>query len=73
VSRKVADRGYQKDKLIRIDEIPTTTAAKLKMFLRFKVLHHDRSIALFTEGLGECRFHGRIAILVNEHTKSPPR
>jgi carboxyl-terminal processing protease len=44
VSRKVADRGYRKDKLTRIDRIPTTTAAKLKMFVRFKLLHRDRSI-----------------------------
>jgi carboxyl-terminal processing protease len=70
VSRKVADNGYQKDKLVRIDQIPTTTLAKLKMFVRFKVLHRDRSVALFTEGLGPRRFHGRVAILVNEHTKS---
>jgi C-terminal processing protease CtpA/Prc len=70
VSRKVADRGYRKEKLARIDQIPITTAAKLKMFVRFRVLHRDRAIALFTEGLGERRFHGRVAILVNEHTKS---
>ncbi len=70
VSRKVADQGYRKDKLVRIDQIPITTIAKLKMFVRFKVLHRDRSVALFTEGLGPRRFHGRVAILVNEHTKS---
>lgn len=40
------------------------------MFVRFKVLHRDRAIALFTEGFGERQFHGRVAILVNEHTKS---
>jgi C-terminal processing protease CtpA/Prc len=70
VSRKVADQGYRKNELVRIDQIPITTVAKLKMFVRFKVLHRDRSIALFTEGLGPRRFHGRVAILVNEHTKS---
>lgn len=70
VSRKVADQGYRKDKLARIDQIPITTMAKLKMFVRFKVLYRDRSIALFTEGLGKRQFHGRVAILVNEHTKS---
>ena len=70
VSRKVADQGYRKDKLVRIDQIPITTMAKIKMFVRFKVLHRDRSIALYTEGLGQRRFHGRVAILVNEHTKS---
>jgi carboxyl-terminal processing protease len=70
VTRKVADQGYRKDKLVRIDQIPTTKLAQLKMLVRFKILHRDRSIALFTEGLGQRRFHGRIAILINEHTKS---
>ena len=55
---------------MRIDPIPITTTAKLNMFVRFKVLHCDGSIALFTEGLGQRRFHGRVALLVNEHTKS---
>jgi C-terminal processing protease CtpA/Prc len=40
------------------------------MFLRFKLLHRDRSVALFTEGLGRRSFHDRIAILTNQHTKS---
>jgi carboxyl-terminal processing protease len=70
ISRKVADKGYRKDKLARIDQIPTTKLAQIKMLIRFKVLHRDRSIALFTEGLGRRQFHGRVAILTNEHTKS---
>jgi len=70
ISRKVADEGYRKDKLARIDQIPTTKLAQIKMLIRFKVLHRDRSIALFTEGLGQRQFHGRVAILTNEHTKS---
>ena len=70
VSRKVAEQGYRKDRLIRIDHIPTTKLGLIRMFLRFKLLHRDRSIALFTEGLGPRPFHGRIAVLVNQHTKS---
>jgi C-terminal processing protease CtpA/Prc len=70
ISRKAADKGYRKEQLARIDQIPTTKLAQLKMLVRFKVLHRDRSIALFTEGLGQRRFHGRVAMLVNEHTKS---
>ena len=70
VTRKVADQGYRKDKLVRIDQIPTTRLAQLKMLIRFKVFHRDRSISLFTEGLGQRRFHGRVAMLINEHTKS---
>ena len=43
VTRKVADQGYRKDKLVRIDQIPTTRLAQLKMLIRFKVFHRDRS------------------------------
>jgi carboxyl-terminal processing protease len=70
VSRKVAEHGYRKDRLIRIDHIPTTKLGLIRMFLRFKLLHRDRSVALFTEGLGRRSFHDRIAILTNQHTKS---
>jgi C-terminal processing protease CtpA/Prc len=70
VSRKAAELGYRKDRLIRIDRIPTTKVGLITMFLRFKLLHRDRSVALFTEGLGPRPFHGRIAILANQHTKS---
>ena len=40
------------------------------MAFRFKVVHRDRSIRLVTEGLGPKPFHGRIVMLVNEHTLS---
>lgn len=70
VSRKVAEQGYRKDRLIQIDHIPTTKLGLIRMFLRFKLLHRDRSVALFTEGLGRRPFHGRTVILVNQHTKS---
>lgn len=30
----------------------------------------EKSILVVTEGLGECRFHGRIVLGVNEHTAS---
>jgi carboxyl-terminal processing protease len=70
VSRKVAEQGYRKDRLIRIDHIPTTKLGLIRLFLRFKLFHRDRSVALFTEGLGPRPFHGRVAIIVNQHTKS---
>jgi hypothetical protein len=70
VGRKVPGQGYRKDRLARIDQIPTTELAQVKMLIRLKVLRRDRSIALFTEGLGQSRFHGRFAILTNEHMKS---
>jgi C-terminal processing protease CtpA/Prc len=40
------------------------------MAVRFLVLHRDRSIRLRTEGLGPKPFHGRIVMLVHEHTLS---
>jgi C-terminal processing protease CtpA/Prc len=40
------------------------------MAVRFLVLHRDRSIRLTTEGLGPRPFHGRVVMLVNEHTLS---
>lgn len=40
------------------------------MAVRFKVFHRDRSMVLVTEGLGPQPFHGRIVLLINEHTRS---
>ncbi len=40
------------------------------MFLRFRFIHKDRPVVLETEGLGPRPFHGRIVILINEHTHS---
>jgi carboxyl-terminal processing protease len=42
----------------------------IRMAVRFKVIHRDRSIRLMTEGLGPKPFHGRVAMLINEHTLS---
>lgn len=70
ISRSAADKGFRKEDLPRIDRIPSGKFGLLAMFVRFKFLNRDRSIALFTEGLGPRPFHGRIAILINEHTKS---
>jgi carboxyl-terminal processing protease len=55
---------------VSIEKLPATTFDILKMAVRFKVLHRDRSIRLVTEGLGPKPFHGRIVMLVNEHTLS---
>ena len=40
------------------------------MAIRFMVLNRDRSVRLMTEGLGPQPFHGRVAMLINEHTAS---
>jgi C-terminal processing protease CtpA/Prc len=40
------------------------------MAIRFGLLQKDRSVAMETEGLGARPFHGRIAMLINEHSHS---
>ena len=70
LTRHGEDHGWRRDQLVCIDKLPATTFDMLKMALRFKVLHRDRSIRLMTEGLGPKLFHGRVVMLVNEHTLS---
>ena len=70
LTRQRLRKGYLKENLIRIDKIPATKAELLLMVLRFKVFQRDRSMVLVTEGLGPQPFHGRIVLLINEHTHS---
>ena len=70
LTRKGEDRKWRPEQLACIERLPTTRLDTLKMALRFLVLHRDRSIRLVTEGLGPKRFHGRVVMLVNEHTLS---
>ena len=37
----------------------------VKLAIRFKVLHRDRSIRLMTEGLGPKPFHGHVVMVVS--------
>lgn len=70
VTRNRLRKGYEKEKLTRINRIPGGKGQLLLMALRFKVLHRDRSMVLETEGLGPQPFHGRVVILINEFTHS---
>jgi C-terminal processing protease CtpA/Prc len=70
LTRRRLRNGYRKESLTRIDKIPATKAELLMMAIRFKVFQRDRSMTLVTEGLGPQPFHGRIIILINEHTHS---
>jgi carboxyl-terminal processing protease len=70
LTRKGEDRKWRPDDLACINKLPATKFDTLKMAVRFLVLHRDRSIRLVTEGLGSKPFHGRIVMLVNEHTLS---
>jgi len=68
VARNAAQNGYDKEKLPRFDRIPDTKLGLLPLALRFAVA--DRSVAVFTEGLGPQKHHGKTVLLVNEHSAS---
>jgi carboxyl-terminal processing protease len=70
LTRKGEDRGWKPDQLACIDRLPASKLDMLKMAFRFLVWHRDRSIRLMTEGLGAKPFHGKVAVLINEHTLS---
>jgi len=68
VTRRTLARGYPKEKLRRFDRIPARKSGLLGLAVRFAC--RDRSVAVFTEGLGPQKFHGRTVLLVNQHTAS---
>jgi len=70
LTRRRLRNGYRKETLTRIEKIPATKAELLMMAVRFKVFQRDRSMTLVTEGLGPQPFHGRIVLLINEHSHS---
>lgn len=68
LSRARAQKGYKKEELTRFEHIPSRKIALIWLILRYGFVDH--SVALFTEGLGPQKFHGRVALLVNEHSAS---
>jgi carboxyl-terminal processing protease len=68
VTRKRAERGFDKESLRRFDWIPSNNLGIPLVALRHA--GRDGSVVLMTEGLGPKKCHGRIVLLVNEHTVS---
>ncbi|HEV2500708.1 MAG TPA: S41 family peptidase [Terriglobia bacterium] len=68
ITQKRAAKGFKKEKLPRFGKIPSRKIALYPLLLRFAF--SDRSIVMVTEGLGPQAFHGRIVLLVNQHTAS---
>jgi carboxyl-terminal processing protease len=68
LTRARKEKGYAREKLPRFGRIPSHKATLLWLALRYGFI--DKSILVVTEGLGAQRFHGRVVILVNEHTAS---
>lgn len=71
VTRRRAEKGYDKNNLRRLDRLPTDRPNPLAIAtMAFKYVGRDESVLLVSEGLGRKKWHGRIVILVNEHTVS---
>jgi carboxyl-terminal processing protease len=71
VSRAKAESGYKKDDFKRLDRLPTNLPNPLAIAsMALKFARRDPSVVLVSEGLPERPWHGRIVILVNEHTVS---
>jgi len=68
VTRALAKKGYDKERLPQFDRIPSSKWGILPLALKFGFA--GRSVAVFTEALGPKAFHGRVAMLVNEHSAS---
>jgi C-terminal processing protease CtpA/Prc len=69
VTRRDMERPqFDKNRLPKFDRIPDGKTGLIPLIFRFAL--HGRSVAVFTENQGPQSFHGRVAILVNEHTAS---
>ena len=68
LTRKRRERGYRREELTRFGRIPSHKAALLWLAARYAFV--EKSILVVTEGLGKRPFHGRVVLLVNEHTAS---
>src|SRR3974377_2050036 len=68
LTRKRRERGYRREELTRFGHIPSRKPTLLWLAVRYAFV--DKSILVVTEGLGPRRFHGRVVLMVNEHTAS---
>jgi carboxyl-terminal processing protease len=68
LTRKRRERGYRREELTRFEKIPSHKATLIWLAARYAFV--EKSILVVTEGLGKQRFHGRVVLLVNEHTAS---
>lgn len=68
LGRKQIEASASKDILPVFDKIPANKWGILPLIAKFGV--RGRSVALFSEGIGPARHHGRVALLINEHSAS---
>jgi len=68
LTRKRRERGYRREELTRFGRIPSHKTTLFWLAARYAFV--EKSILVVTEGLGPRKFHGRVVLLVNEHTAS---
>ncbi len=68
LTRKRRERGYRREELTRFGRIPSRKGTLFWLAARYALV--DKSILVVTEGLGPRPFHGRVVLMVNEHTAS---
>ena len=68
LTKKRAAKGYRREDLARFGRIPSRKIALLGLVFRYAFV--DKSIAVVTEGLGGQPFHGRVILLLNQHSAS---
>lgn len=70
LTRRRAENGFSREKLTRFGRIPRHKIALVWLIVRYASAIVDQSICIVTEGLGPQKFHGRVVVLVNEHSAS---
>lgn len=68
LGKKQIANGTSKESLPRFGRIPSSKLQVIPLALRFATA--GRAIAIFSEGLGPRKHHGKTVILVNEHSAS---
>lgn len=68
LDRAAIKAGRTKEQLPAFDRIPSSKWGVLPLAIKFA--RAGRSVAVYTEALGKARHHGRVAVLVNEHSAS---
>src|SRR5690606_3907064 len=68
LGRDAVKAGRTKEQLPVFDRIPSSKWGVIPLIVRFA--RGGRSVAVFTEGLGVRHHHGRVVLLVNEHSAS---
>lgn len=68
LGRDALKAGRTKQQLPAFDRIPSSKWGVLPLAIKFA--RAGRSVSIFTENLGTARQHGRVVLLVNEHSAS---